>query len=82
MKAQLLLAMLFVSAAFSLYAFYDVSLLGHSHVVQLFQWIGSGDLLVNWTVRVGGVISAPGKCPRLPAAPGAGQESMNGDVPE
>jgi NADH-quinone oxidoreductase subunit L len=43
---------LFVSAALSVYAFYDVALLGHSHIVQLFQWIGSGDLLVNWTVRV------------------------------
>ncbi|HEY1710635.1 MAG TPA: NADH-quinone oxidoreductase subunit L [Rhizomicrobium sp.] len=43
---------LFVSAALSLYTFYDVALLGNSHIVQLFQWIGSGDLVVNWTVRV------------------------------
>ncbi len=43
---------LFVSAGLSGYAFYDVALLGHSHIVQLFQWIGSGDLTVNWTVRV------------------------------
>jgi NADH-quinone oxidoreductase subunit L len=43
---------LFLSAALSVYAFYDVALLGNSHIVQLFQWIGSGDLTVNWTVRV------------------------------
>jgi NADH-quinone oxidoreductase subunit L len=43
---------LFASAALSIYAFYDVALMGSSHIVQLFQWIGSGDLQVNWTVRV------------------------------
>src|ERR1051325_2624493 len=43
---------LFLSAALSIYAFYDVALLGNSHIVQLFQWIGSGDLTVNWAVRV------------------------------
>jgi NADH-quinone oxidoreductase subunit L len=43
---------LFASAALSVYAFYDVALMGNSHIVQLFEWIGSGDLTVNWTVRI------------------------------
>ncbi|MDE2134979.1 MAG: NADH-quinone oxidoreductase subunit L [Alphaproteobacteria bacterium] len=43
---------LFVSAAFSIFAFYDVAILGNSHVVPLWQWIASGDFEVNWTIRV------------------------------
>ncbi|HWD29841.1 MAG TPA: NADH-quinone oxidoreductase subunit L [Rhizomicrobium sp.] len=43
---------LFISAALSVYAFYDVTMLGHSHIVQLLPWIYSGDLRVDWTIRV------------------------------
>lgn len=43
---------LFVSAALSLVAFYDVTLMGHSHLVQLLPWIYSGDLRADWTIRV------------------------------
>ena len=43
---------LFVSAALSIAAFYDVTMLGHSHLVQILPWIHSGDLRVDWTIRV------------------------------
>jgi NADH-quinone oxidoreductase subunit L len=43
---------LFVSAALSLIAFYDVTLMGHSHLVQVLPWIYSGDLRADWTIRV------------------------------
>src|SRR5579862_2415574 len=43
---------LFVSAALSIAAFYDVTLLGHSHLVQVLPWIYSGDLRVDWSIRV------------------------------
>jgi len=43
---------LFVSAALSLAAFYDVTLMGHSHLVQVLPWIYSGDLRADWTIRV------------------------------
>ena len=43
---------LFVSAALSLVAFYDVTLMGHSHLVQVLPWIYSGDLRADWTIRV------------------------------
>ena len=43
---------LFVSAALSVLAFYDVTMLGHSHIVQIMPWIYSGDLRVDWTIRV------------------------------
>jgi len=43
---------LFVSAALSLVAFYDVTVMGHSHLVQVLPWIYSGDLRVDWTIRV------------------------------
>ena len=43
---------LFVSAAVSLVAFYDVTLLGHSHLIQVLPWIYSGDLRVDWAIRV------------------------------
>ncbi len=45
-------ALLFVSAALSCYAFYDVALMGHSQIVYLFQWIHSGDFEADWTIRV------------------------------
>ena len=43
---------LFVSAALSILAFADVTIEGHSHIVQLVPWIYSGDLRVDWTIRV------------------------------
>jgi NADH-quinone oxidoreductase subunit L len=44
---------LFVSAALSIFVFYDVTLLGHSPgVVRLVTWISSGDLQVDWAIRV------------------------------
>src|SRR5512146_1774350 len=45
-------AFLFVSAALSCYAFYDVALMGHSQVISIFQWIHSGDFAADWTIRV------------------------------
>src|SRR5579872_1113895 len=44
--------LLFVSLALSVMAFYDVTMLGHSHIVQIMPWIYSGDLRVDWTIRV------------------------------
>ncbi len=43
---------LFVSAALSIAAFYDTTMLGHSHIVQIMPWIYSGDLKVDWAIRV------------------------------
>ncbi len=43
---------LFVSCALSIYAFYDVGILGHSQTVALGQWIVSGDIQADWTIRV------------------------------
>jgi NADH-quinone oxidoreductase subunit L len=43
---------LFVSLALSIFAFYDVAMLGHSRIVPLWQWIASGDFEADWTVRV------------------------------
>jgi NADH-quinone oxidoreductase subunit L len=43
---------LFVSLGLSIYAFYDVALLGHAQVVPLWTWISSGDLTIDWSVRV------------------------------
>ena len=45
-------AALFVSLALSIYAFYDVAILGHSQIVPLWQWISSGDFEADWTIRV------------------------------
>ncbi|MBV9569969.1 MAG: NADH-quinone oxidoreductase subunit L [Alphaproteobacteria bacterium] len=44
--------LLFVSAALSCYAFYDVALLGHSQTVRIAQWITSGDFEADWALRV------------------------------
>src|SRR5438045_169627 len=44
--------LLFVSAALSCYAFYDVALLGHSHIVRVAQWMVSGDFEADWTLRI------------------------------
>ena len=43
---------LFVSAALSCAVFYDVTLTGHSYLVQVLPWIYSGDLRVDWAIRV------------------------------
>ncbi len=43
---------LFVSAALSIAAFYDTTMLGHSHIIQILPWIYSGDLRVDWAIRV------------------------------
>src|SRR5437879_486222 len=45
-------ALLFVSAALSGYAFYDVTILGHGAIVRVAPWIMSGDFSVDWTLRV------------------------------
>ena len=44
--------LLFVSAALSCYAFYDVCFLGHGHVVRIMSWITSGDFEADWALRV------------------------------
>ena len=43
---------LFISAALSMFVFYDVTILGHSHLVQVLPWVYSGDLRVDWAIRV------------------------------
>jgi NADH-quinone oxidoreductase subunit L len=43
---------LLVAAALSIYTFYDVTMLGHGGIVTLATWIASGDLQVNWAIRV------------------------------
>jgi NADH-quinone oxidoreductase subunit L len=44
--------LLFVSAALSCYAFYDVALLGHSKIVHVASWMVSGDFQADWALRV------------------------------
>jgi NADH-quinone oxidoreductase subunit L len=43
---------LFVSAALSIYAFYDVCFLGHSANMTVAPWIHSGAFAADWTIRV------------------------------
>jgi NADH-quinone oxidoreductase subunit L len=43
---------LLTSAVLSIMAFMDVTIGGHSHIVQVLPWIYSGDLKVDWTIRV------------------------------
>src|SRR5215467_2427757 len=43
---------LFVSAALSLYVFYDVCFLGHSTIITVAPWIHSGTFAADWTIRV------------------------------
>ena len=43
---------LFVSAGLSIFAFWDVAILGHSQIITLAQWISSGDFQVDWAIRV------------------------------
>ena len=44
--------LLFVSAALSCYAFYDVALAGHVATVPVATWINSGNFHVDWTLRI------------------------------
>ena len=44
--------LLFVSAALSCFALYDVAFLGHSAIVPLATWIQSGGLDVQWSLRI------------------------------
>ncbi|MEH2508741.1 NADH-quinone oxidoreductase subunit L [Nitrobacteraceae bacterium AZCC 1564] len=44
--------LLLISAALSWMTFVDVGFMHHDARIQLFQWIGSGDLIVNWALRV------------------------------
>src|SRR5690348_8103970 len=44
--------LLFVSAALSWFVFVDVGFLHHDARIPLFSWIVSGDLQVNWALRV------------------------------
>ncbi len=43
---------LFLSAALSGFIFYDVAIMGHAGKVHLLTWITSGDLSVDWAIRV------------------------------
>jgi NADH-quinone oxidoreductase subunit L len=43
---------LFVSAALSIYAFYDVCFQGHAAIVNVAPWIHSGAFAADWTIRV------------------------------
>src|SRR6202451_388850 len=45
-------ALLLVGAALSWFAFFDVGLMHHDVRIALFPWITSGDLQVNWSLRV------------------------------
>jgi NADH-quinone oxidoreductase subunit L len=43
---------LLLSAALSIVTFYDVALLGHGRIIDLFTWIDTGDLQVHWALRL------------------------------
>ena len=43
---------LLTSAVLSIYAFYNVAILGHSEIIPLFDWIHSGNLTIDWTLRI------------------------------
>ncbi|HEX3431752.1 MAG TPA: NADH-quinone oxidoreductase subunit L [Rhizomicrobium sp.] len=44
-------ALLFVSAALSCFAFYDVIVLGHAALVRIATWTVSGDFRADWAIR-------------------------------
>ena len=44
--------LLFVSAALSVIAFYDVALQGHHYIIPILPWIHSGAFVADWTVRI------------------------------
>src|SRR6266567_4727392 len=43
---------LFICAVLSCYALYDVAFLGHSQIVPVATWIASGNLSVDWALRI------------------------------
>jgi NADH-quinone oxidoreductase subunit L len=43
---------LFICAALSCYALYDVAFLGHSQIVPVATWIASGNFSVDWALRI------------------------------
>src|SRR5579863_1763230 len=43
--------LLFVSAALSCFAFYDVIALGHAQLVPVATWVISGDFRADWAIR-------------------------------
>jgi len=45
-------ALLFVSAALSGYAFYDVAVLSHPVIVDIMPWITSGSFDAHWSLRI------------------------------
>src|SRR5262245_21931918 len=45
-------ALLFASAALSVYAFYDVAIAGNSYTIPIAPWITSGDFVASWTLRI------------------------------
>ena len=45
-------ALLFVSAALSCWAFYDVIFLGHAGLIPIADWIRSGSFQTQWAVRI------------------------------
>jgi NADH-quinone oxidoreductase subunit L len=49
--------LLFVSAALSCYAMFDVNFLGHNVIVPIAPWIVSGNFNVDWTLRVDALTS-------------------------
>lgn len=42
----------FIAAIYSVMIFKDVALDGHARVLHLLEWISSGDLKVNWALRI------------------------------
>jgi NADH-quinone oxidoreductase subunit L len=44
-------ALLFVSAAISCFAFYDIIVLGHATLVRVATWVISGDFRADWAIR-------------------------------
>jgi len=44
--------LLFVSAALSCFTFYQVALLGHVETIVLGQWLSSGNLHIDWAIKL------------------------------
>jgi NADH-quinone oxidoreductase subunit L len=44
--------LLFVSAALSVIAFYDVAIQGHNTIIPILPWIHSGAFVADWMVRI------------------------------
>jgi len=40
------------SAVLSVFVFYDVAVLGHGRIIDLFTWIDTGELQVRWALRL------------------------------